>query len=241
MEQNFWQHLSELRIRLIKIACASLLGFLLSLFLSSDLLQLITAPAGHLVFLRPAEALVGQLKIALINGVLVSLPVSLWQIGVFFRPALYPHERKYLAFFLPFTFLFFCVGLGFGYFVVVRLGYQFLLSFATENIQPMISLATYLSFVLSSMLLCGLLFLLPIAVLLLTRIGLLTTRFLWSQQKPIIIGLAMIVAIITPTVDVFSMILVFVPLLALFELSIFLAWLTERKNKLRFQLRSKNC
>jgi sec-independent protein translocase protein TatC len=231
MEQNFLQHLAEFRKCIIKIVLALLFGFILSLFLSKNLLAMITLPAGHLVFLRPAEALMAQLKTALLNGILVSLPVILWQVGSFLWPALYSHERKYLLIYLPFIFLMFCSGLIFGFFVIVRLGYQFLLSFATDNIQPMISLDTYLSFVLSSMLMCGAIFLLPILVLLLSRIGILKAAFLWNQQRIIIIGLAVLVALITPTIDAFSMILIFCPLLILLELSILLAWLGERKQK----------
>jgi sec-independent protein translocase protein TatC len=93
----------------------------------------------------------------------------------------------------------------------------------------MISLDTYLSFVLSSMLLCGLVFLLPVIVLLLSGLGILKSAFLWRQQPYIIIGLAVLVAMITPTVDAFSMILVFVPLLMLLELSVALAWFGERR------------
>lgn len=230
-EQNFWQHLSELRKCLIRIAAALLLGFAASLFFSKQVLELLTAPAGRLVFLSPTEALLAQLKVAFLNGVLVSLPVNLWAIGGFFWPALYRQERKALLIYLPFAFILFIGGTAFGYFVIVRLGYKFLLSFATETIQPMISLDTYISFVLSSMLMCGTIFLLPVVVLLFARLGVLKTAFLWKQQRVIIIGLAVLVAIITPSVDAFSMFLVFIPLLTLFEFSIFLAWLGERRRK----------
>lgn len=230
-EQNFWQHLSELRKCLIQIATALLLGFLASLFLSRRLLLLFTASAGRLVFLRPAEAFTAQLKVALLNGIFVSFPITLWQLARFLWPALYPRERKYLLLFLPFAFLLFGAGLAFGYFGVARLGYPFLLSFATENIRPMISLETYLSFVLTSMLLCGFIFLLPVVILFLAWMGLIKTAFLRKQHRIIIVGLAVIAALITPTVDAFSMMLVFLPLLALFELSLFLAWLGERRWK----------
>lgn len=228
-EQNFWQHLAEMRKSLIRIATALLLGFLGSLFLSKQILNLMTAPAGSLVFLRPAEAMMAQIKVAFLNGIFVSLPVNLWVIGGFFWPALYRHERKCLLLYLPFAFILFALGLAFGYFGIVRLGYKFLLSFATENIQPMISLDTYISFVLSSIMMCGLIFLLPVLVLLLARLGVLKTAFLWKQQRLIIIALAILVAIITPSVDLFSMVLIFIPLLLLFEFSIFLAWLGERR------------
>ncbi len=232
-EQSFLEHLGDLRKCLIGVVLALLFGFAGSLFISRELLRFITANAGKLVFLRPAEALMAQLKVALINGIVVSLPITLWRIGCFLWPAFYPRERKTLLFFLPFCFLLFCTGLGFGYFVVVRVGYEFLLSFASDTLQPMISLEKYISFVLSSILICGTIFMLPIVILILNRIGILKASFLRRQQKLIIIGLMALVAILTPTVDAVSMILVFLPLLFLFELSVLLASISERRKAKR--------
>ena len=217
-----------------------MLGFLLSLPLSKPLLVLLTAQAGRLVFFRPAEAFMVHLKLAFINGIVVSLPILLWQAGAFVWPALYPRERRYVGLFLPLGFLFFGLGLAFGYLVIVRLGYRFLLSFASATLRPMIGLDTYLSFVLSSMLVCGVFFLMPLAVLFLAKLGLIRAGFLWRQQGKIIVGLAVLVAIVTPTVDAFSMMLVFVPILALFELSILLAWLVERRTAKRAESRPEN-
>lgn len=233
MEQNFWQHVADLRRCFIRVALALLLGFCLSLFLSKNLLHLITAPAGKLIFLRPAEALMAQLKVAFVNGIFISLPVILWQIGSFLWPALYPNERKALLIYMPFAFILFTVGMAFGYLVVVQIGYKFLISMAPSNVMAAISLDHYLSFVFSSVLACAVIFMLPIVVLILARIGVLKASFLWRQQRAIIIGLMVLVAIITPTVDIVSMLLVFVPILFLFELSILLAWLAERRRKRR--------
>ena len=161
MEQNFWQHMSELRKCIISILAAIALGFLLSLFISKELLHLITAPAGRLVFLHPTEALMAQLKVALLNGILVSMPVVIWKLLSFIRPALYQHEYKNILWITPLGFFLFIFGMMFGYLVIVQLGYRFLLSFASDNIQPMINLDTYLSFVLNSMLICGFFFYCP--------------------------------------------------------------------------------
>lgn len=228
-ELGFLEHLAELRQCLIGVALALALGFAFSVFLSRDLLNLLVARAGKLVFLRPAEPLMVQLKIALVNGIIVSMPVILWQMARFLWPALYPRERRILLLYLPFGFLLFCAGLAFGYLVVVEVGYKFLVSLAPVNIQQSITMDNYLSFVLSSTLACALVFMLPVVVLILTRIGLLKTSFLWRQQKTIVIGLMIVVAVITPTVDAVSMLLVFLPLFLLFELSILLAAITERR------------
>lgn len=229
MEQSFWQHVSELRRCLIRSGLALILGFVLSIFICRDLLLFLTEGAGQLVFLRPAELLMAQLKVAFVNGIFVSLPVILWQIGGFFWPALYPSERRALLFYLPFAFLLFATGMAFGFFIVVRIGYRFLVSLSLPQIQPAISIDHYLSFVITSILACAFIFMLPVILLLLTRIGVMKAAFLWRQQRSVIIGLLVLVAIITPTVDIISMLLVFFPLLLLFELSILLAWIAEKK------------
>lgn len=229
--ESFWGHVTQLRKCLIRIALAIGLGIGFSLFISKELLMLLTESAGTLVFLSPAGALMGQLKVALLNGFFISLPVVLWYLGSFLWPALYPRERKALFGYLPAAFLLFSAGLAFGYLVMVRIGYPFLLTFGTEKIRPMISLDTYLAFVLNSMLVCGLVFILPVAMLFLARIGLIKAAFLWKNQRFLILGLTVFVAVITPTVDLFSMILVLLPLLLLVEISIILAWMGERRHK----------
>lgn len=225
---TFLGHISDLRRCLIRVALALILGFAASAFVSGRLLEVIRA-GRELVILRPAEALMGQIKIALINGIVISLPVVLWQIGVFVWPALYENERRALLLYLPFAWILFLTGVAFGFLVVVRLGYRFLLSLVPKGMHAYISMDNYLSFVLSSALACGLVFLLPVVVLLLARLGVLKAAFLWRQQRLVIVGLAIVVAIITPTVDAVSMILVFLPLFGLFELSILLAWVAERR------------
>ncbi|MGE5599342.1 MAG: twin-arginine translocase subunit TatC [Bacteroidota bacterium] len=234
---TFLGHLADLRRCLIRAALALIVGFGASIFLSGRLLEFIRA-GRELVVLRPAEALMGQLKIALVNGIVISFPVILWQIGAFIWPALYRDERRALLLYLPFALILFLLGVGFGFLVLVRSGYQFLLSLVPEGMRAYISLDSYLSFILSSTLACGLVFLLPVVVLFLARLGVLKAAFLWRQQRLVIIGLAILVAIITPTVDMVSMILVFLPLFGLFELSILLAWLAERRRARRLEART---
>lgn len=229
---TFLGHLSDLRRCLIRVALALILGFAASAFVSGRLLEVIRA-GRELVILRPAEALMGQIKIALINGIVVSLPVVLWQIGDFVWPALYENERRALLIYLPLAWVLFLTGVAFGFLVVVRLGYRFLLSLVPEGMHAYISMDNYLSFVLSSALGCGLVFLLPVVVLLLARLGVLKTAFLWRQQRLVIVGLAIVVAVITPTVDAVAMVLVFLPLFGLFELSLLLAWVAERRRARR--------
>lgn len=238
MEQSFWQHVADLRRSLIRSGCALILGFVLSIFLSHNLLELLTQNAGKLVFLRPAELLMAQLKVAFLNGIFVSLPVILWEIGSFFWPALYPPERRALLIYLPFAFILFTLGMIFGYFVVVRIGYHFLVSLSLPNIQPAISIDHYLSFVISSVIACALVFMLPVVLLLLTRIGIVKASFLWRRQRSMIIALLILVAVITPTVDIISMLLVFIPIFLLFELSILLAWIAEKKARRRVTLKA---
>jgi len=216
------------------------LGFCLSLFVSQEILNFIIKPAGQLVFLQPAGALMAQLKVALLNGIVVSLPVVLWQAGLFVWSGLYAAERKQLLLFLCSLFCLFCLGLAFGYFVLVRIGYRVLLSFASEQLQPLISVETYLAFVLNTILICGILFLLPMILVYLAKFGLIKADFLRKQRSKVIVGLSILVALITPTVDLLSMLLVLLPVIMLFEVGIWLVSWSEREQKFSTKNNGKN-
>lgn len=237
--KGFLEHLTDLRSCIIKVLIAVLICFMASIFASRGLLELIIAHAGKLVVLQPVEGFMAQLKIAFIAGLVLSFPVILWQVGSFIWPALYSQERRALLLYLPFAVILFFAGVTFGFLIIVRLGYQFLMAQVPNGVEPHISLDNYLSFVLSSALTCGIVFLMPVLILLLARLGILKAKFLWRQQKVVIVGLMILVAFITPTVDAFSMFLVFVPLLLLFEFSILLAWLSGRRHEKRLAEREK--
>ncbi len=177
--------------------------------------------------------LVGQfnlhLKVAMATGVVLGIPYMLWEIWQFVKPALTSGERKGTRMFVLYVSLGFFAGLLFGYYLIVPLSIHFFVNYsASENITNLIDVGSYSSQVVSIPLVSGLIFQLPLLVYFLTRIGLITPAFLRKYRRHAIIVLAVLAAIITPP-DPFSLVLVMLPLYALYEFSIFLSVRTERK------------
>jgi sec-independent protein translocase protein TatC len=219
-EMSLVDHLQELRKRLIisflTVAATSTGCY----FYATEILHLITAPAGKLYYLNPAEAFFTYLKVSLFAGFLVALPVILYNIWAFVVPALTRQERKASLYLVPSSFLMFIAGLAFSYFLVLPAGIKFFMGFATEDLQPLFSVGQYLSFVISFLLPFGLVFELPLVILVLARWGLISSDFLRAKRKVVLVLAFIVGALISPTPDVFSQTMVAVPLIILFEISI---------------------
>lgn len=218
-------HLYELRSCLITSLIAVGIGFMVSFYFSERILRLLTglvAPDRRpvFVFLSPAEALWASFKVALFAGIILALPVILYEVWRFISPALYERERRYALPFLIVGVISFGVGLFFCYMVVLRFAMDFLLTYKTADITPMISIGAYIDFVMKFMLAFGLIFELPLVIIFLTRIGLLTPEFLSKNRKYAILINFIIAAILTPTPDVFNQVLMAGPLIALYEVGI---------------------
>lgn len=224
-KMSLTEHLSELRTCLMVSVIAIVVGFVISFYFSEELLKvltdLISSDQKHVfVFLSPAEALWTNFKVALIAGVLVAMPVILHQLWRFISPGFYEKERRYALPFLVAGVLSFASGVIFCYFVILRYALDFLLTYKTTDLTPMISIGSYLDFVMKFMLAFGLIFELPIAIIFLTKIGILTISFLTRNRKYAILINFIVAAILTPTPDVFNQLLMAGPLIALYELGI---------------------
>lgn len=177
--------------------------------------------------------LVGQfnlhIKVAMVTGIVIAIPYFLWEIWQFVKPALTSKERNGMRMFVLYVSLCFFVGLLFGYYIITPLSLHFFINYsASPNIENLIDISSYFSQVISISLGSGLIFQLPLLVYFLTRIGLVTPEFLRKYRRHAIVVLAVVAAIITPP-DIFSMILVVLPLYGLYELSILLATRTYNK------------
>ena len=224
-KMSLTDHLAEFRTCLMVSFIAIVVGFVISFYFSEELLKvltdLISSEQKHsFVFLSPAEALWTNFKIALIAGIFIALPVILYQLWRFVSPGFYENERKYALPFLTIGIVSFVIGILFCYFVVLRFALEFLFTYKTSNLTPMISIGSYLDFVLKFMLAFGLIFELPLVIVFLTKIGILTTEFLTKNRKYAILVNFIVAAILTPTPDVFNQLLMAVPLIALYELGI---------------------
>jgi sec-independent protein translocase protein TatC len=229
------EHLEELRQKIIKIILAVLLGTIISfVFFNDIILEIITKPiAGKdlsLVQLTVTEAFLTKLKVSVLTGTIITIPYTAWQIWSFVLPALYSHERKYIYMITPFSAFLFTAGIVFAYFVVLPLALIFFISQGGGSLVPMLSFARYVSFVLGFLLPFGLVFQLPLAVIFLTKIGVIDYKFLKSKRKYAILIIFIVAAVLTPP-DVISQVLMAAPVLVLYEISILISWIIRRKKK----------
>jgi sec-independent protein translocase protein TatC len=226
-------HLEELRKRFIICIITVLACSIFSYFYSDKILAILKRPFPHsLVFISPQEPFVITLKIALFGGIIIALPMIIYQAWQFVSLALKEKEKRYLLFYGPFSLLLFLSGASFAYFVAIPVGLRFLLSFGGSSLEPMISISKYLSFITVTILTFGIVFELPLVSLFLVRIGIISPQFLAKNRKVAIIAIFVLAAILTPSIDAFTQILLAVPLVILYEVSIWLAkWSLFREAK----------
>lgn len=219
-------HLAEFRRRLIYCLAALALASGASYAYIEDIVAFISAPAGKLYFMQPAEVFFSYLQVAVYTGFLVTMPVWAFQLWCFIRPALTGRERHWLFLFVPAAVVLFYSGLAFSYFFVLPAAMQFFMDFASSSLQPMFSLSAYLSFFLSFIVPFGLAFELPLVLLVLSRLGLVTPQGLRRKRKVFIVLDFIFAAVISPTGDAFTQTMIAVPVLILYEGSILvMKWL----------------
>jgi Twin arginine targeting (Tat) protein translocase TatC len=228
-EMSLVDHLQELRRRLIIIVIAVAVGSCAAYFYAQELVHFITAPAGKLYYLNPAEAFFTYLKVSFFAGFLLVLPIVLYQIWAFVVPALTNQERTTTIILLPASVFLFFGGLAFSYYFVLPAGIKFFLGFATEDLQPMFSIGQYLSFVISFLLPFGFIFELPLFVLVLAKLGIIGSEFLRAKRKLVIVAAFVVGAVISPTPDVFSQSMIAIPMIILYEISILIVRYILRK------------
>ncbi|BBB89850.1 MAG TPA: twin-arginine translocase subunit TatC [Methylomusa anaerophila] len=222
-------HLQELRRRLIIMIAAVAVGSTVSYFFAKELVQVITAPAGKLYYMNPAEAFFAYLKVSIFAGLLLALPIVMYQLWAFIVPAMTNNERKAGIVLVPASILLFFIGLTFSYYLVLPAGLKFFMGFATESLQPLFSLGEYLSFVISFLLPFGFIFELPLFILVLAKLGIINSVFLQSKRKMILVLSFVIGAFISPTPDVFSQTMVAIPMVLLYEISLLVVKYILRK------------
>lgn len=225
-KRPFATHLEELRSRLIKASIAVGVGFALSYGFKEKLFQILTAPlisvmktGETLIYTNLPEAFFTFLKTAFLSGILLASPIIIYQFWMFTAPGLYRKEKRML---LPVVFLssvFFVGGALFGYFIVFPWGFKFFLGFASETIRPLPSMKEYLSFSSKLLLAFGLVFELPLVITFLAKLGLVSVEFLKKNRKYALLLFFIGAAILTPP-DVVTQIMMALPLMVLYEISI---------------------
>jgi sec-independent protein translocase protein TatC len=235
-EMTFLDHLEELRWRLVKAVGGVLVAVVVCSIFSDWLVNevilrpsRITNPPISLINTIPYGQITFYMVVVLVAAVIISSPWILYQIWKFIQPGLLPKERKYISGIVAFTTLCFLSGVSFAYFVMLPYMLQFFATFGTPGIQNMISVSEYIGFVLQLILLSGLIFELPMVSYFLARLGILTPAFMRHYRKHSIVVIFIIAAIVTPTTDPFTMGIFSIPMLLLYEFSIFIAAIAQRK------------
>ncbi|MBT3783437.1 twin-arginine translocase subunit TatC [bacterium] len=232
-EMSLFEHLEELRNTLFYILLGLGLGSIGCFFFSEELLSLFMtrAPKGvEFIVISPTEGFFTRLKLGILGGFIVTMPFSLYQVWRFVSPGLNRKEVRLLYQVTPVLCALFLVGTALAFFVVIPLGLEFLLSFQIADVQSSLSIEKYISFCITLILLLGGTFELPVLLLLLFFVGLLESHTLRRIRKHVIVGSFFISALLTPP-DVVTQIMVGIPIIGLYEISIFFMSFFERRKR----------
>jgi len=232
--QTLVDHLTELRDRLVKSAWAIAITTALCFFFSEQLFNIVRhpiiahLPEGGLVFTNPMDKFMAHMKLSMVAGVIMACPAWIYHAWMFIAPGLYAHEKKYSLTFVFAGILLFLTGVSFAYFLVLPSAFEFLFSFGGSVDKPLITISEYMSFFATMTLVFGASFELPLILVALGVLGIVSSSTLREKRRYAIVGLATIAAVITPP-DVLSMMMLLVPLAALYEISILVVRVVERK------------
>lgn len=231
VEMTIVEHLEELRDRLIVMVVALVVSTGFSAIFTRWLLNVlmrIPGPEFQPVALSPVEPVVVYMKVALIAGVGLAMPVILYEVVRYLLPALTPEEKGYLYMLLPLATVSYLVGVAFAVTLVLPAAMGFLINFLPEVLK-LWSLDKYISFVTTVMFWMGVIFELPVVLFFLTKLGIVNAAMLSRLRRVAIVASAVIAAVVTPTPDPVNMLIVMVPLVLLYELGILLSRLAARR------------
>lgn len=219
-DMTLTEHLQELRGCLIKSIAALILGTGCSVYFLQDIMDILTAAAKELYYMRPAEAFMIYMKVALLSGLILSSPFILYELYSFVRPALTLRERRFTLICIPLSLVLFITGMLFSYSFVFPRGLEFFLGFAAGKVNPLISMESYLDFMLMLVVPFGFAFNVPVVLTLLAYLNIISAKMLMKYQRHVILVAFIIAGVITPTPDIITQTLLAVPLILLYEVSI---------------------
>jgi len=230
-------HLEELRKRLMRSLIAAFIAFGICYNFKEWLFDVLTRPLvvalpknSTMIYTSLPEAFFNYLKLAFFARLVVARPYILYQIWKFISPGLYAREKKYVLPFVLSSTLLFAGGVLFGYFVALPPAFKFFLEFSTDFLKPMLTLREYLSLSLKLLLAFGLVFEIPVFIFFLAKIGIVNPKMLAQKRKYAILLIFIIAAFLTPTPDVFTQMLMAVPMIILYEVGILVAkWGGKKK------------
>ncbi|MEW5956740.1 MAG: twin-arginine translocase subunit TatC [Chloroflexota bacterium] len=225
-QMTLLEHLEELRDRLIRSFIAVVVGTLIAATFTKQILQLLIAPYGNkLQVLGPTEGISIYFRVALTAGLVLAMPFLIYQLLMFIIPGLEENEKRYVRWGVPFASLMFLMGVAFAWFILIPAAIGFLSGWQTDIFLQEWQSQKYIPFVTSLLFWIGVCFETPLILFIMTKLGLVSPQFLLKQWRFAVIIIAIVSAMITPTVDPFNMALVMLPLFALYGVSILLAYL----------------
>ena len=239
-KMSFLDHLDELRKRLVRIITYLGIGFIVGWIYHKPIYRFIQKPiedslrpsGQRLIFTGPTDAFVLYMKVAVVAGIFITVPLSLYEVWKFIAPGLYRREKRYVVPFLVSSVLLFLAGGTFCYVYVLPQAYGFLISFGSDFL-PMITINDYWDMTLMMLLGFGLIFEMPVIVAFLSLWGLVSAHFLWSKFKYSIVIMVALAAIISPTGDAFNLMIWSAPMIVLYLLSIGVAAIFGWRRKKR--------
>jgi sec-independent protein translocase protein TatC len=222
------EHLAELRDRLLRAIIALAVGVVAGTFFASRVLKFLVAPLGEQtpIAIAPTEAPAVYFKVSLVIGLVIAMPVIVYQLFRFVAPGLEPQEKRYLFIGAPIAAISFAAGVAFAALVLIPAALPFLRGFLANIVEQRYSINRYISFVSTVLLWAGLVFETPLVMFFLAKLGVATPRGFAQARRIVVIGAALGAAVITPTTDPINMLLIMGPFLLLYELGIVLARLT---------------
>jgi sec-independent protein translocase protein TatC len=240
-QMSFLEHLEELRVRLLRSIYSLIVGAALCFWFREPIYNYLAKPitdalhaqgmAEKLAYLNPVDPFNLYIKISILGGIFVASPFILWQLWMFISPGLYRHEKKYVWPFVLLTSSLFISGGFFAYKLAFPKALSFLIGFG-HHFQPIIEINEYWNLFMSIMVGVGLVFELPVVILLLSIFGIVTPRFLIKNFRYAVLVTAVLAAAIVPSNDMATIFVVWIPLVGLYGLSIGLSWLVyKRKQK----------
>ncbi len=224
-------HIDELRKRLIRSVIAVAIATLIAFIFAKQIFYFLILPAEgiNLIYIEMTEMIGTYMKVCLAAGLVVTMPYITYQGLMFISPALKHNEKKYVYLALPWIGLMFIAGVAFGYFILLPPATKFLITFGSDIATPQIKIGNYIGLVTRLLLAIGLVFEMPVITTFLSRIGVIKPKWLSDRRKIAIIFAFVLAAIITPTFDPINQIMVAIPLVVLYELSILLSRLVYKK------------
>ncbi len=234
---SFLQHLEELRWRFVYSSVGVLIGTIVTwIFIDFLVDSILLVPARtaniHLQNLRPFGQLFLFMQIAIIGGIILSIPNIFYQMWKFISPALKESEKKYISLIVFFSSICFLTGIAFAYFVMLPLTLKFAGQFGSVNIENNFAIAEYFSMIISVMLGAAVVFELPMLSFLLSKLGILTPQIMRKYRKHSIVAILILAAILTPGTDPVAQVLLAIPLGLLYEISIFVSKVFSKKKEI---------